>query len=355
VTPAGWRFDGLADVDEAAGSVVAVGGPDRLGSGVFRVRLAGGEPQPLSAEPGLHDARFANEAHGVFIDRGSLADGDAATVARRADGTLVAALPSVAEAPARLPQPQYLSAGPRGLDAMVLRPADFAAGRRYPVVLSVYAGPGIKMVRRAPRFSLQDQCLADQGFIVASLDGRGTPGRDHDFERATRGDLIDLPLADQIEGLQALAATTPEMDMSRVGVTGWSFGGYFSAMAAIRRPDVFAAGVAGAPVADFADYDTAYTERYLGLPQEAPEAYRASNVLTYAAGLSRPLLILHGMTDDNVYFENTFKLTQALFAAGKPYRLILLPGTHLLPDPLLRARVSEAAADFLAEQLRAGR
>jgi dipeptidyl-peptidase-4 len=241
--------------------------------------------------------------------------------------------------------------GPRQLDALVVRPGGFVRGRRYPVVLSVYAGPTVKMVRRAPRDSLENQCLADQGFIVVSLDGRGTPGRDHDFEHATRGNLIDLPLADQVQGLRALGKLIPEMDMRRVGVSGWSFGGYFAAMAIIRRPDVFAAGVAGAPVVDFADYDTAYTERYLGMPEENPAGYKASNVLTYAAGLSRPLLIMHGLADDNVYFENTMKLTQALLAAGKPYRLLLLPGTHLLPDPILRARVDETRAAFLRETL----
>jgi dipeptidyl-peptidase-4 len=122
-------------------------------------------------------------------------------------------------------------------------------------------------------------------------------------------------------------------------------------MATIRRPDIFKAGVAGAPVVDFADYDTAYTERYLGLPQIDAEGYRKSNVLTYAANLQRPLLIMHGLTDDNVYFQNTVKLTQALMTAGKAYDLLLLPGTHLLPDPLLRSRVDEARATFLKAKL----
>jgi dipeptidyl-peptidase-4 len=198
---------------------------------------------------------------------------------------------------------------------------------------------------------LEDQCLADHGFIVVSVDGRGTPGRDSAFEHATKGDLIDLPLQDQVDGVQALGKLVPEMDLSRVGVTGWSFGGYFTAMATIRRPDVFKAGVAGAPVVDFADYDTAYTERYLSTPEEDPNGYKVSNVLTYAANLSRPLLIMHGLTDDNVYFQNTVKLTQALIKAGKPYNLLLLPGTHLLPDPLLRQRVDEAREDFLARNL----
>ena len=105
---------------------------------------------------------------------------------------------------------------------------------------------------------------------------------------------------------------------------------------------------------DFADYDTAYTERYLGAPEADPEGYRASNVLTYAAELQRPLLLMHGLTDDNVYFENTVKLTQALIAAGRPYNLLLLPGTHLLPDPKLRAAVARARAGFLAGVLHPG-
>jgi dipeptidyl-peptidase-4 len=350
VTQAGFPFVALNDVDKAR--LVVTGNPDRLSLGLFSVPLAGGAPAPLSASPGLHAGIFADGQHALFADAFSLADGSAGTVLRRADGSAVATLPSQADTPPSIPNVQYLTAGPHDFDAQVVRPADFVAGRKYPVVLSVYAGPTVKIVHRAPRLSFEDQCLANHGFVVVSLDGRGTPGRDHDFEHATKNNLIDLPLADQIEGLQALGKIVPEMDMARVGVEGWSFGGYFTAMATIRRPDVFKAGAAGAPVVDFADYDTAYTERYLGTPQQDPAGYKASNVLTYAANLSRPLLIMHGLTDDNVYFENTVKLTQALINAGKPYRLLLLPGTHLLPDPLLRARVDEIRAAFLAENLK---
>ena len=350
ITPPGFRYVALNDID--AGSAVITGNPDRLSLGLFRVPLAGGPPMPIAAAPGLHMAAFSDAQHAMFADTMSLANGATGTIVRHADGSAVGELPSQAEPVPAMPQVQYLTAGPQDLDAMVVRPAKFTPGQKYPVVLSVYAGPTFKMVERAPRLSLEDQCLADHGFIVVGVDGRGTPGRDHDFEHATKNDLIDLPLADQVEGLQALGKIVPEMDMAKVGVEGWSFGGYFTAMATIRRPDVFKAGAAGAPVVDFADYDTAYTERYLGTPQDDPAGYKASNVLTYASSLSRPLLIMHGLTDDNVYFENTVKLTQALIAAGKPYRLLLLPGTHLLPDPLLRARVSETRAAFLAEALK---
>ncbi len=326
--------------------------PDRIDTAVERLDLDTGAVTPLSAAPGLHDATFGpgEGTDRPFIDVRAGADGSAATVLLDPSGRSLATLPSVAEHP-RPVRIEFTQAGPSQMDALIVRPSDFQPGRHYPVVLQVYAGPGVKTVERAPSHFLEDQCLADRGFIVASLDGRGTPGRDHDWERATKNDLIDLPLDDQADGLKALGARYPEMDMSRVGVTGWSFGGYFTAMATIRRPDLFKVGVAGAPVVDFRDYDTAYTERYLGTPQADPDGYTKSDVLTYAASLSRSLLIMHGLTDDNVYFENSYKLTQALLQAGKPYRLLLLPGTHLLPDPAIRTRVSEARADFLSEAL----
>jgi dipeptidyl-peptidase-4 len=222
------------------------------------------------------------------------------------------------------------------------------------VLLSVYAGPTLKNVMAARRRAMAQQCMADHGFMVVTIDNRGTPGRDRSFERAIKGNLIDIALADQIEGLQAVAAQIPEIDMGRAGVYGWSFGGYFSAMATIRRPDIFAAGIAGAPVVDFQDYDTAYTERYLAQPKDNAAGYKASNVLTYAADLRRPLLLVHGLTDDNVYFEHSYKLTQALLAAGVPYELILLPGTHQLPDPQLKANLERREVEFFSRTL-AGR
>jgi len=351
ITPKGFRFDALDDVDFATKSVVVTASPERTSFGIYRLPIAGGVPVKLAASPGVHDAVFATGQHGVFADRFSLADGSAGVALRHEDGGLIGMVPSKAETPPAIPHVQYLTAGTKGFDALVIRPTGFVKGRKYPVVLSVYAGPDVKNVEQAPRGALEDQCLADHGFIVVTLDGRGTPGRDHDFERAIKGDLIDAPLADQIDGLRGLASVVPEMDLRHVGVEGWSFGGYFTSMAMVRRGDVFAAGVAGAPVVDFADYDTAYTERYLGTPQAAPDAYRLSNVLTYASLLQRPLLILHGLTDDNVYFENTVKFTQALITAGKPYQLVLLPGTHQLSDPVLRARVDEIRAAFLKDKL----
>ncbi len=151
---------------------------------------------------------------------------------------------------------------------------------------------------------------------------------------------------DQVAGLQALAKHEPAMDLKRVGVVGWSFGGYFSAMAVMRRPDVFHCGVAGAPVVTWENYDTFYTERYLGLPSQNEEGYRLSNVLTYVDDLCRPLLLIHGLTDDNVYAQHSMQLSEALFKAGKTFNFLPLLGTHMVSDPLLRLRRQTRIVEF---------
>jgi dipeptidyl-peptidase-4 len=194
--------------------------------------------------------------------------------------------------------------------------------------------------------------LADQGFIVVRIDGRGTPNRGRDWERAIKGDLIGVPLADHVSALTALGERYPEMDMERVGIYGWSFGGYFSAMAVMRHPELYKAGVAGAPVVQWEDYDTHYTERYMGLPRENVEGYRAANVLTYAADLKRPLLLIHGTTDDNVYFMHSLKLSDALYRAGVPYEILPLSNfTHMVAEPEVAAQRMYRTLAFFLEHL----
>jgi dipeptidyl-peptidase-4 len=271
-----------------------------------------------------------------------------------ASGQKLGTLRSVAEEPAIALHQSFETVGSRDYRATVYWPKVFRAGERYPVILSVYGGPHSNQVTRARNRGLLNQWFADRGFIVASLDGRGTPRRGRAWERTIRGDLIAVPLADQVDGLRALAGRHPEMDLGRVGVYGWSFGGYFSAMATLRRPDVFRAGVAGAPVVDWRDYDTYYTERYMDLPELNPRGYAAASVLTYADRLERPLLVLHGTVDDNVYFMNSMKLVDALFRAGKPFEFVPLSGlTHMVPDPLVISRLYGRIATFFEKNLSA--
>jgi dipeptidyl-peptidase-4 len=269
-------------------------------------------------------------------------------------------LRSTAEAPPFMPAPEWTTAD--GFHAAIIRPRDFDPAKKYPVLNFAYTGPGVNTVQANGRAYLLHQWFADQGFIVVTIDGRGTPRRGRAWERAIKSDLITVPLQDQCDALLALCEAFPEMDRDRIGVNGWSYGGYFAAMAAMRRPDVFKAGVAGAPVADWRDYDTHYTERYLGMPLPADQktdgvpgnqaGYDASNVLTYCKDLSVPLLLIHGTADDNVYFTHSIKIADALTRANKPYEFMPLAGqTHMVTQPALVKAINTRIAEFFITHL----
>jgi dipeptidyl-peptidase-4 len=177
------------------------------------------------------------------------------------------------------------------------------------------------------------------------------PGRGRAWERAVLGDLVTIPLEDQVGALQALGTRHPELDLSRAGVFGWSFGGYMAAMAVLLRPDVFKAAVAGAPVTDWSLYDTAYTERYMKTPEQNPDGYRATSALTHAAKLARPLLLIHGLTDDNVHLAHTLALVEALYIAAKRAEVITLSATHMVPDPKLNLAREQVQVEFFRQHL----
>jgi dipeptidyl-peptidase-4 len=354
ITPADFHLEELIDVHEADRSIVVSGGRDPRERHLFRFSLdEKDEPPQLTKEKGRHNAVFG-EAKEQFLHRLDLVDGNAGwEVLKSSDGSRICALPSAAERPSALPNVELTrTEGARAMDAAIVRPRAFKKGRRYPVILDVYAGPGGKQVVAQPDRYMIDQWMADRGYIVVVIDGRGTPGHGREWERAIRGNLIDVALADQIAGLEALAKREPAMDLKRVGVVGWSFGGYFSAMAVMRKPDIFRCAVVGAPVVTWENYDTHYTERYLGLPSENAEGYRASSVLTYASELRRPLLLIHGLTDDNVYAQHSMQLSDALFNAGKTFDFLPLLGTHMVSDPQLRLRRQTRIMEFFDAELK---
>ena len=354
ITPVAFHLEELIAVNEADRSIVVSGGPDPCERHLFRFSMeAKGEQRQLTKEKGRHNAVFGDTKE-QFLHRFDLLDGTAGwEVLRASDGNKIGALPSVAERPSALPKVELTrTEGPRAMDAAIVRPRDFKKGTRYPVILDVYAGPGHKQVLAQPDRYMIDQWMADRGYIIVAIDGRGTPGRGREWERAIRGNLIEVALADQIAGLEALAKHEPAMDLKRVGVVGWSFGGYFSAMAVMRKPAIFRCAVVGAPVVTWENYDTHYTERYLGLPSENAEGYRASSVLTYASELRRPLLLIHGLTDDNVYAQHSMQLSDALFNAGKPFNFLPLLGTHMVSEPLLRLRRQTRIMEFFDAELK---
>jgi dipeptidyl-peptidase 4 len=236
--------------------------------------------------------------------------------------------------------------------AVVVKPRDFQPGRRYPVLVNVYGGPHARMVYASRKRYLLAQWMADQGFVVVAFDGRGTPHRGRAWERALKGRAGEVPLEDQVRALRELARTTPELDLGRVGIYGWSYGGYMASYALLKRPDVFHAAVAGAPVTDWRDYDTHYTERYLGRPDEARDAYDRGSVLLAAHELRRPLLVIHGTADDNVYFFHGLKLSDALFRAGKPHEFLPLAGaTHMVTEPAVVEQEYVRMAEFFRQHV----
>jgi len=348
----GQGFAALSGYDKKDGWLYFTGGTNPTESALFRVKFGGvpervdvGEKGPSSVSAGL-----SKEGAVLFVNTSSMSHLPQSHV-RRPDGTLLAELPSVAVTPPFLPNVETLKVGEgEGLFAQVFRPHDFKKGKKLPVIVEVYGGPHALTVGQS--LSLLSQWMADQGFLVVRLDNRGTPRRGRAWERSIKGDFAGPALEDQVAGLKALSQKIPELDLGRVGITGWSFGGYMSALAVLKRPDVFKAAVAGAPVVDWLDYDTHYTERYLGLPQESPEAYARSSLLTYAKDLQRPLLLIHGTADDNVYFLHTLKLSDALFKAGKPHELLPLSGlTHMVPDPLVTERLQETVIGYFKKHL----
>ncbi len=261
-------------------------------------------------------------------------------------------LKAVAKRPPFEPRVEISQVGRLRWSAAVIRPFRFDSRRKYPVVVHIYGGPGGQVVRSQRSAYLKDQWIADHGVIVVRIDGRGTTHRGRAWERSIKGNFVDIPLADQVEALQALGKQYPEMDLHRVGIYGWSFGGYMAAMATIRRPDIFKVGVAGAPVADWLDYDTHYTERYMGLPQKNPVGYGKSSVLTYASLLRRPLLLIHGTADDNVYFTHSLRLSDALTRAGRPHSFLPLSGfTHMVREPQMMEQVNRRTVSFLLRHL----
>jgi dipeptidyl-peptidase-4 len=226
-------------------------------------------------------------------------------------------------------------------------------GSPLPVLLDPYGGPHAQRVVRSYNAFLTSQWFADQGFAVVVADGRGTPGRGSAFERSVRGDLASGVLDDQIAALREAATLHPELDLTRVAIRGWSFGGYLAALAVLRRPDVFHAAVAGAPVTEWRLYDTHYTERYLGDPNEQPDVYDANSLLPLAPDLVRPLLLVHGLADDNVVAAHTLQLSAALLAAGRPHEVLPLVGvTHMTPQEQIAENLLLHELDFLRRALR---
>ncbi|NUP19636.1 MAG: S9 family peptidase [Streptomyces sp.] len=317
---------------------------------VYRVNELGVER--VSQKPGVHSAVRAG---GVTVLVSYALDRPGAEVQVLRDGKQIASIRSHAEDPGLAPRVTLTEGGARRIPCAVLMPRDYAGDTPLPVLLDPYGGPHGARVVAAHNAHLTSQWFADQGFAVVVADGRGTPGRSPAWEKAVHGDFT-VSLDDQIDALQDLAKSHP-LDLSRVAIRGWSYGGWLAGLAVLRRPDVFRAGIAGAPVADWRLYDTHYTERYLGDPADRPESYAKSSLVT-DDGLSspaephRPLMIVHGLADDNVVVAHALRLSSALLAAGRPHEVLPLSGvTHMTPQEQVAENLLLLQVDFLKRSL----
>ncbi|QSQ22158.1 DPP IV N-terminal domain-containing protein [Pyxidicoccus parkwayensis] len=319
------------------------GGPNPTERYLWRVTKGGAPTRVTSGGPALEGARVS-EKGGVLVLYTEGPTRMRHAYVLKSDGSRVGELPSVAKEPPFVPRLEVRQVGKERFWAAIVRPRDFKPGAKLPVIVDVYGGAIATTVHQSMAYTLMWQWMADQGFLVVSFDGRGTPLRGNAWMHAAKYQLGLVTVEDQVAALKALAEEVPEVDLQRVGITGWSNGGYISALAVMTRPDVFKAAVAGALVADWRDYDTHVSERLLGLPDEHPEAYERTSLLTYAkkdAPMGR-LLIVHGTADDNVYFFHALKLSDALFRAGKPHELLPLSGfTHMVGDPAVNQRLQE--------------
>lgn len=325
---------------------------------VFAVPLAGGPTLRCTTAPGWHGGGRQHPGTALapdgtaFTDSHEAHDAPPSVSVRGLDGTVRHVLHAPAATPGLAPPERFTFRTRDGatLHAAYYRPPRVPA----PLVVHVYGGPHATMVHDtwANTVDLRDQWLPQQGLGVLKVDGRGSARRGLPFEAVLAGRMGDVEVRDQVDGVAA-ARARGLVDGDRVGIYGWSYGGYLTVMACARAPEVFRCGVSGAPVTDWLGYDTHYTERYLGLPAENPAGYRDSAVWPWLDALRAPLLLIHGMLDENVHFRHTARLVEALQQRQKPFELMLLPAARHMPrDPAGLAAMEERVAAFLLRHLR---
>jgi len=357
VTEGNWEVTEIVGVDEARQKIYYISTEaSPLERQLYSIKLNGKERARVSQGAGTHQISMGPAAEYYLDDFSSLTQpprstvnligGDEWAVFREADRSLtdnVALLPSEVVT--------FKTNDGTELYGRMIKPANFHAGEKYPAVVMVYGGPGVQTVRNAWEGADWAQLLATRGFAVWQMDNRGSSGRGHAFETPLYRRFGKTELADQLEGVRYLLAQG-FVDPARLGIYGWSYGGFMTLYSLLNAPDVFRAGIAGAPVTNWRNYDTIYTERYLGLPAENPEGYQASSPLEYATKLKAKLLMLHNFEDDNVLFQNTLQMAEALEQAGKIFHMLIYPQkTHGVSGHYHR-QLLEETTDFFEKNLK---
>jgi len=360
LTKGAWSVGEVVGVDEKSATVWFTGKEKSvLEQHLYRVKLDGSGLTRLTQEPGTHrvtsispDFRWATDTHSAALVPPSswLID----TAGRRKS-----ALVDNRSAPwfeYRAGSVEFLTLAAKDgtiLHATLHRPDDFDPSRKYPVIVYVYGGPGPQVAADTwmRSYAMFHAYMVSKGFLVFSLDNRGSGGRGRTFERALYKRFGKVELEDQLLGVDYLESL-PFVDASRIGIWGWSYGGYMTTYALTNAPGVFRAGAAVAPVTSWLLYDSAYTERFLKLPAENPDGYRDSSPVNQAGQLEGALLLMHGTGDDNVHAQNTLQLAEKLYLADKPYDLQLYPNKdHGIPGNAARLHLHRRLADHFMRQL----
>lgn len=357
LTEGAWDVEGIAAVDGKGGRVFFVGSKDGpLERHLYAAPLSGGATTRLTREPGFHHVEVASDGH-AFVDVHSALDRLPEAWLKDDKGEPLVALPTSRDADLdslklRIPERVEIS-GPSGdrLHGLLLQPRDMVPGTRPPAVVMVYGGPGVQTVQNRWSARLLWQHLADRGFVVFQLDNRGSAGRGHDFESALHGKLGEVELADQLAG-RAWLASQQFVDPARIGIYGHSYGGFMAALAMLKAPGAFRAGVAAAPVTDWRGYDAAYTDRYMGLLPSAQAGFDGSELGKLAGNLSGRLFLVHGLLDENVHYDHTANLAAALVAANEDFDMLVLGDErHGYRNAATRAYVLRRITDFLVDAL----
>ncbi len=369
LTQGSWNVDALLAVDEPAGQLYFASNRDAIvDQQIYTARLDGREPQKphrVSRGDGWHTAQFAKEAARValYVDTFSDPSTPPQVSVNAPDGRRLA---WIEENPFNTTHPywpfqdnhvtpefgQLKAEDGQALYYSVLKPPGFNATRRYPAYVDVYGGPTAQTVQRRWSTDYFDQYMARQGYVVFRLDNRGSERRSRAFSDPIYGRLGEIEVHDQLQGVRWLAEQR-WVDASHIGVFGWSYGGYMSLMLLAKGSDLIAAGAAVAPVTDWRLYDTCYTERYLRRPQDNPRGYAQSAVFSSLDGLRSPLLLAHGMADDNVLFVNSTRLMSELQQRGHQFELMTYPGAkHGLSTPQMKVHVYTATQRFFDQHLK---
>ena len=355
LTKGDFQVLGIEGVDEAAGTVFfAANKDDPRQTHIFSVQLDGSGFKALTSEEGTHFANFSDDGkhytHLFFGPR------TATTISLCAVGgscnPVWKARDAIADYGLRAPKYlEFRADDGTTLYGRLLLPPEAPASGKIPLIVNVYGGPAAQMVRKGAPDPF-DEILARKGFAIFAVDNRGTPGRDRKFQTAIRHEFGAVELKDQLTALDQLLAQYPQLDKDRMGIWGWSNGGSMT-LYAMTHSDRFRAGVAVAPVTSQVNYDSIYTERYMGLLKDDKAGYEQSDVTRDAAKLHGALLLVHGTSDDNVHFQNSIQMMDALIKAGKQFRLMIYPNkTHSIAGKDARVHLFTMMVDHFEREMK---